>query len=88
MFGFLEEMATVNQITVNIVNIQQAKIDAVKFDSTNKFRKGKGDIGKTGNRQLGKNSVHSAKRKNSEKLIVQSSRRRKTQNMMQCHNEG
>ena len=56
LFDFLEEMIEVNQATARTVNIHQAKIDVVKFDSTSNFgRKGKGDIDKTGNRQFEKN---------------------------------
>ena len=36
-FGFLENMAEVNQSTVKIVHIHQLKIDVVKFDGTNNF---------------------------------------------------
>jgi len=48
---FLEEIAEFNQATMKTVNIHQAKIDRVKFDGTNNFRKGKEDIVKTNNRQ-------------------------------------
>ena len=34
---FLEDMARVNQFTVKTVNVQQLKIDMVKFDGTNNF---------------------------------------------------
>jgi len=55
----------INQTIVKNVNIHQAKINVVKFDGTNKFQKGKENIGKskTDNRQLRKNQYAFCKKK-------------------------
>ena len=67
-------MPDVNQGTVRIVNILQAKINALKFDTNNFGRKGKEILVKLVITKWEIISVLSIKRKNTEKLIVQGSR--------------